>query len=136
MTSTASVGFEKELLKRCGTGSYRYYRTQGRIQKAKKAVWRLDGLIALRSKIFTRNSINSLSSHFINILHILILKALEEVFIQYLIKKYFKNDFYSSLAARRVSSPTVSCIKENLSYTYINTPPPPLCNVQIGEVFL
>jgi hypothetical protein len=38
------------------------------------------------------------------------------------------------------SQKCIKCIlsahKENVSYTYLNTPPPPLYNVQIEEVFL
>jgi len=37
---------------------------------------------------------------------------------------------------REATNGYLTNFKENLSYTHINTPPPPLYNVQIGEVFL
>jgi hypothetical protein len=45
-------------------------------------------------------------------------------------------DIQGGAAARVAILLRLNDLKEYCSYNIANTPPPPLCNVQIGEVFL
>ena len=94
-----------------------------------KAVCQLDGQITRRTMINIKDKNYKMFCYIISLLKTPLLKGIIDICINYLLLTELNKSYLSRSVARRVISPTVSFIKENISYTLFNTPPPPLYNV-------
>jgi len=94
-----------------------------------KAAWQLDGQITRRAKMKIKYKIVNTFYNFTYLIKSRFSKRNTNVGVNHLLLIDLNKSYQSRSIARRAISPSFRIFKENISYTYFNTPPPPLNNV-------